>query len=217
MVSPILGRLKKDRRFRIKFFLFLSFLFNFFYASFLFVVSRIYNSRWFFVMFIYYALLSFLRMFIFFQIFYEKPRSQRIRVVRVCGYFLFLVNLAVSTMMLVLINTTPNLQYHEITVITLATYTFSALTFAIVGGVKYLKEKDYLYACVKSVSLISASVSLVTLTNTMLATFGDGDTSLRRIVLPLLSGVVAILIVVCAVVMIVKSEQALRKIKNEKE
>ena len=217
MVSPILGRLKKDAEFRIQLFLFLSFLFNFSYASFLFVVSRVYNSRWFFVMSIYYALLSLLRVFIFFHVVRAKKLRKRIRMIRACGYFLFLVNLAVSTMMFVLIYTAPHVKQHEITVITLATYTFSALTFAIVSGIKYVKKKNYAYTCVKVMSLISASVSLVTLTNTMLATFGDGDTSLRRIVLPLLSGVVAILIVVCAVVMIVKSEQALRKIKNEKE
>ncbi len=217
MRFTILKRVKKEAEFRIKFFLCLSFLFNFFYASFLFVISQIYTSRWFFVMSVYYALLSLLRVFIFLHVTREKSSVQRIGLMRTCGYFLFLINLAVSSMMFVLIYTDQRIVHHEITVITLATYTFSVLTFAVIGGVKSFKKKDYAYTCIKALSLISANVSLVTLTNTMLATFGTGNDSLRRVILPILSGVVALFIVVCAVAMIVKSEQALRKIKNEKE
>ena len=108
-------------------------------------------------------------------------------------------------------------KHHEITVITLATYTFSALTVAIWGSVKFIKKNNYLFSCVKLINLISASVSLVTLTNTMLATFGQDNALLRSIVLPILSGVVSLFIITTAILMIRKANLDLRVYKNAKE
>ena len=195
--------------------MFLSLLFNFGYAIFLFVVSQAYFSKWFFVMSIYYALLSIARIFMFFETTPKSSLRKKILIMRACGCFLLLLNLVVSVMVFLLIYTVPYAKYHEIIVITLAAYTFSALTLAIVSIVKHLKKNDYLYSCVKVINLISASVSMLTLTNTMLATFGDETTLLRNIILPILSGVVAIFIVVCAILMIRKANNDLKVLKNE--
>ena len=217
MLSDLLKKIRTNTQFRRKLFLLLSLISNFGYAIFLFVVSRIYFSKWFFVMSIYYALLSAARIFIFFELHSDGCLRKKIWIMRVCGYFLLILNLVVSTMVFLLIYAAPQTRYHEIVVITLATYTFSALTFAIINIVKSLKQNDYVYSCAKVISLISASVSLLTLTNTMLATFGDDNTLLRRIILPILSGVVAIFIIVCAVLMIKKANNDLKVLKNEQE
>ena len=217
MLRSFLKRIKIDAHFKVTLLLTISLICNLIYAVFMFVVSQIYKSKWFLVMSAYYAVLSMARGFIFLQIKWKKTPTQKLKTMRVCGGFLLLVNLVVSVMMFLLIYENRPVKHHEITVITLATYTFSVLTFAVISGVKSFKKKDYAYTCIKALSLISANVSLVTLTNTMLATFGAGNDSLRRVILPILSGFVALFIVVCAVAMIVKSEQALRKIKNEKE
>ena len=119
-------------------------------------------------------------------------------------------------MMFLLIYGNHFVKHHEITVITLATYTFISLTMAIIGGVKYLRKNDCVYSCAKMVTLISASISLVTLTNTMLATFG-GDASLRAVILPFLSGAVSIFIIIGAIFIICKTTITLRVLKNEQE
>ena len=217
MFSDLLKKLKSDTLFRTRLFLLLSLIFNFGYAIFLFVVSRIYFSKWFFVMSIYYALLSVARIFLFFEIQSNGFLRKKIWIMRVCGYFLLVLNLVVSTMVFLLIYTTPQATYHQIVVITQATYTFSALTIAIVNIVKSLKQNNHVYSCVKAISLISASVSMLTLTNTMLATFGGDNTLLRNIILPIFSGVVAIFIIVCAVFMIQKANNDLKVLKNEQE
>lgn len=216
MRTALLKRIKKDKDFRIKAFLCLSLIFNFAYASLLFVVSQIYSSRWFFVMSIYYAMLAIARICIFVQIKRGNLR-EKILIMRACGCFLFFLNFTVGVMMFILIYTPQNIRHHEITVITLATYTFSTLTIAIVGGIKYVKRRDYVYSCVKIISLISASVSLVTLTNTMLTTFGEDTLRLQKIILPILSGVVSIFILACATFMIAKSNFALRRLKYEEK
>jgi hypothetical protein len=136
---------------------------------------------------------------------------------RACGCFLLLINIVVSVMSFILIYKSKTTEYHEITVIALATYTFYSLSIAIISSVKQIKQNNYVYFCAKMISLISASVSLVPLTNTMLATFGDDTTQLRNIILPLLSGAVALFIITSAILMIRKANFDLRILKNEKK
>ncbi len=180
-------------------------------------MGRIYDSKWFLVISVYYGLLSLSRIFVFLQLSPKKSLVTKIKTMRVCGYFLLSINLVFSIMTFILIFGNQSAQYHEITVITLATYTFSSLTIAIVNCVKYLRKNDHLHSCAKLISLISASVSIVTLTNTMLFTFGPDEILLKNIILPLLSGFVAIFIIVCAILMIRKANLDLRILKNGKE
>ena len=210
----IFERIKTDTTFRIRLFLCLSFLFNIAYSIFLFAVSQIYSSKWFFVTSIYYGLLSVVRIFIYSQITLQKQLVSKIKAMRACGYFLLSINLVFSTMTFILINGNQYIQHHEIVVITLATYTFTSLTIAIINSIKYLRKNDYLHTCAKIISLISASVSIVTLTNIMLCTFGEDNLLLRSIILPILSGFVSIFIIVCALLMTSKANLDLRNLKN---
>ena len=216
MLSAIWKRIRKGTEGRVKLLLLITLISNLVYAIFLFVISKAYSSKWFFSMSVYYLLLSAVRSFIFFQLNPKKELRKKIMALRICACFLFLINIAVSCMMFALIYTTRVVRHHEITVITIAVYTFSAITVAIVCGVKGLKKNDHVYFSAKIVALISASVSMVTLTNTMLATFGEDDVRLRKIILPILSGVVALFIIACAVFMIIKSNKSLRMLKDEK-
>ena len=208
-------RIKKDRHFRITTFLFASFVVNVAYAEFLFIVSLLYSSKWFSAMSVYYALLSTARIFIFTKIDPKTPLRKKLSTIRWCGYFLLLINMAVSTIMFILLYRVPPVEHHEITVIALATYTFSTLTIAIVNGIRFAKQKAYVYFCAKIISLTAASVSLTTLTNTMLATFGAENALLRSIILPCLCGSVAIFIIGCAITMIYKATLAMRKLNHE--
>ena len=217
MFSDFFERIKIDTAFRIKLFLCLSFIFNILYSVFLFVVSQMYSSKWFFVTSIYYGLLSVVRIFVYLQISPQKQLVSKIKTMRACGCFLLSINLVFSTMMFILVCGNQYIKHHEIIVIALATYTFTSLTMAIINSIKYLSKNNYLHSCAKIISLISASVSIVTLTNIMLSTFGENNSLLRSIILPILSGFVSIFIIICAILMIRKANLDLRKLKNGKE
>ena len=217
MRSAFFNRIKTDAQYRIKLFLCLSFVWNILYTGYLLIVGFLYDSNWFLAMSVYYGLLSTTRIFCFMQTKPEKSLHAKVKTMRACGYFLLCINLAISGMMFILIYGNRQVKHHEITVITLAAYTFSALTVAIVNSVKYIKKRDYVFSCVKLISLVSASVSMVTLTNIMLSTFGENNALLRSIVLPSLSGAVSVLIIVCSILMIYKAQLALRNFKNEQE
>jgi len=213
----LLERIKNDTTYRIKLFLRASFIFNILYSAFLFTVGKIFSSKWFFVMSVYYGLLSIARIFTFLQIKGDKPLCSKIKAMRITGVFLLLINSVVSVMMLILIYTEPIIRHHEITVIAIAAYAFTSLSIAIVNCVKYIRKNDYLFSSVKIISLVSASVSMVTLTNTMLATWGQDEILLRIITLPLLSLAVSVFIIFSALTMIRKANKDLRMLENEEE
>ena len=200
-MKNLLMKIKKDMHFRVKLFLCLSLAFNFAYSIFLFVASRIYNSKWFLVISIYYALLFVIREVIFYQLI-KGNKANDVKTVRFCGVFLLVINLVVSAMHSILIFDKSAVSYHEIIVITLATYTFSTLTIAIISLVKRLKNKAIIYSSISAISLVSSAVSLSTLTNTMLATFGEDNLMLRSVILPILSLAVSLFIVALAIIMI---------------
>ena len=211
----LLERIKRDTNFRTKSFLFCSLVLNFSYALFLFLISRLYNSPWFFITAVYYAFLFLIRFFMFLQVNSKQPLQKKIKTMRTCGYFLFLINVAVSIMIYILIFAEKPVKHHEITVITIAVYVFSSFTVSIIGSIRYVKQKLHVYSCVKVISLISASVSMITLTDTMLITFGEGNIMLRQIILPILSFYVSVLIIVCAIIMITKANSNIRSLQNE--
>ena len=217
MSNRFFNRIKSDFHFRIKVFLRFSFIFNVGYAIFLLVVGKLISSNWFYVMALYNFLLFVARVFVFLQTSDKKTEKQKVKTMRFCGYFLFLINLAVSVMMFLLVNNSQGTRYHEIIVITIATYTFSSLSLAIINSVKHFKQNNHVYLCAKVISLISASVSMVTLTSTMLATWGKDNMALRNVILPILCGVVALFIISCAIFMIVKANLDLRTLDYEKE
>ena len=217
MRLPLLARIRSNPRLKVELFLRIAIVFNLAYSVFLFVVSAVYGSKWFLTMSIYYGLLFLMRVFILTCIKKRKQLRGKIMVMRACGYFLLAINLVVSTMTFILIYGNRYVIHREITVITLATYTFISLTVAIVSTIKHLPKSDYIFFCAKMVGLICASVSLTILTSTMLSTFGGNNEALNRVILTTLSGFVSIFIIACAIYMICKSHLDLRTIDNEKE
>lgn len=217
MFHSFLKRTTRDDSFRIKLFLVLSFISNIVYTCFLFIVSKRTDSKWFFALSIYYALFSLSRIFLFTQMRPEQTHRAKILTMLTCGCFLLLINLAVSAMTFILLFGNPQVKHHEITVIALATYTFSALTVAIIGCVKYLKRNDYVFSCAKVFSLVSSSVSLLPLTNTMLITFGGCNTRLLNTLFPILCVAVACFISICAVYMIYRAYLNWKVINHEEK
>lgn len=61
-----------------------------------------------------------------------------------------------------------------------ATYSFYLIISAVVGIIKYRKNKSPTLKVVKSVNLITASVSLLMLQTTMLTTFGEDGLEVSR-------------------------------------
>ena len=148
----------------------------------------------------------------------EKMREELIRY-RLCGWIFLAMNLTLSLMVFFMVYWNRTFQHHEITTISLAAYTFTAFTMAIINIVKYRKYRSPVYSASKAISLAAACVSMLTLESTMLTTFGDGtmDLTSRRIMLGATGGVISIFIIVMAVYMIVQSSEKLKELRTAED
>lgn len=145
----------------------------------------------------------------------ERQREELIKY-RSCGVLFLIMNLTLSVMIFFMVYWNRSFKHHEITTIAMAAYTFTTMTVSIINVVKYRKFGSPVYSASKAISLAASCVSLLTLSATMLTTFGDGKMTLtaRRIMLGSSGGAVSVFIVAMAVYMIIHSSKKLKELKN---
>lgn len=210
---------KNSPRLRVNFSLLSAFAWNLAYGIFQLGLAIYHRSSWFYSLAGYYILLGVTRLFLARHTtrykHNERLKEELLRY-RSCGVFFLLLNIAISVMMFYMIFRNKNFHHSEITTIAIATYTFFTFTKAIVNVVRYRKYQSPVFSATKAISLGGACVSMLTLENTMLATFGkETMTDFTRKIFLTLSGVaVSIFIITMSNYMIVNST---KKLKNLKE
>ena len=215
-------RWNEDTRLRVNVSLYGSFFWNAAYAVFQLGLGFWHRSFWFFSLAGYYICLALMRFYLSRHTRKYAPGEkmfEELKNYRTCGIVFLLMNLVLSLMVFFMVYWNRTFIHHEITTIAMAAYTFTALTMAIINIVKYRKYKSPVYSATKAISLAAACVSLLTLTSTMLTTFGDGTTDglMRKIMLGATGAVVCLFIIVMAIYMIVQSSKKMKVLSAEKE
>ena len=212
----------KDTRLRVNVSLYGSLIWNVAYALLQLGMGFWHHTFWFYSLAGYYIALAVMRFFLVRYTSRHKPgermREELVRY-RACGIVFLLMNIALTLIIFFMVYWNRTFEHHEITTITLAAYTFTSLTMAIVNVVKYRKYKSPVYSASKAISLAAACVSMLTLESTMLTTFGDGtmDMTTRRIMLGATGGVISVFIIVMAIYMIVQSNKKINQLKTAEE
>ncbi len=209
----------EDVRLRTNITLCCSLIWNTAYAIFQLCLGIVHSTFWFYSLAGYYICLALMRLYIASHTRRytagEKMREELMKF-RTCGWIFLVMNLALSLMIFFMVYWNRTFIHHEITTIAMAAYTFTTFTIAIINIVKYRRYKSPVLSAAKAISLASASVSMITLTATMLTTFGEGDGLLfRRIILSCVGGAVSIFIITMAIYMIVLGTRKIRKLKTE--
>ncbi len=205
-----------DVRLRVNISLYLSFLWNVAYALFHLCLGLYHASFWYDSLAAYYAFLAVMRFYLSGYTRKHEPgesiRDELIRY-RTCGLVLLCMNSALSLIIFFMIYWNRTFHHHEITTIAIAAYTFASLTVAIVNIVRYRKYQSPVLSASKTISLAAASVSMITLTATMLTTFGEGehDALFRKIMLGALGAAVSALIIAMAIYMIRRANKEIKK------
>jgi hypothetical protein len=134
---------------------------------------------------------------------------------RACGWVFLVMNLALTLIIFFMVCFNRTFEHHMITAITMAAYTFTALTAAIINVIKYRKYNSPVFSASKIISLAAAIVSMLTLESTMLTTFGDAATSVNtaKWMLGATGGTVCVMIVSTAVYMIAVSTNQLKQLR----
>lgn len=208
----------ENTRLRVNVNLLWSVLWNTAYGLFQLVLGIYHRSWWYYSLAGYYGSLAIMRFFLVRHSTRHQPgekmRDELLRY-RICGWVFLLTNLALTGMIAYLVFENRTVRHHEITTIAMAAFSFTAFTVAIVNVFRYRKYGSPVYSASKAISLASASVSMLTLENTMLQTFrGELGENERKIFLGLSGGVLALFILAMAVYMIGSSNRKLKELEK---
>ena len=208
-----------DTRLRVNVSLYGSFFWNIAYALFQLWLGFFHHTFWFYSLGAYYICLALMRFFLVLHTRKHKPgerMKEELIKYRACGIVFLVMNLALTLIIFFMVYWNRTFQHHEITTITLAAYTFTSLTMAIMNVIKYRKYNSPVFSASKAISLAAACVSMLTLESTMLTTFSDGTMTPMesKIMLGCTGGVISLFIVTMAIYMIVQSSKKLKELNN---
>mgnify|MGYP003290500882 CR=1 FL=1 len=209
---------KEDVNLRINISLYASLVLNISYSVFQLCLGLYHNSFWFYSMAVYYILLSLVR---FYLVNYTKQYKPGDKVLleykkyNFCGWIMLLMNTAVTVIIFFIIHFDRTFYHHQITTITLAAYTFLTFSLSIYNFIKYRKYNSPVYSAAKTINLICACVSMMTLTTTMLTTFGNNDVlKFKKVLLGIVGGLVSVFILATSIQIIVYTKKKIKEIKS---
>lgn len=202
---------RSDVRLRVKISLYGTLAFNTAYALLQLGTGVYHGSAWFFAFALYYIALAMMRFFLLkHTLSYDtgEHMEYEMRKYRLCGIFLFVLNTALAVMIAYMVWNNKEVMHHEITMIAMATYTFTAFVLAVVNMINYRKFNSPVYSAAKMISLISACVSMLTLENAMLTTFGTAEEEgYRQLMMRRTGAVVSVFVIGVAIYMIISSSR----------
>ena len=209
-------RLTNDVHLRMNIILISTLIINIAYALLQLAMGIYHKSFWFYSMSVYYILLALIRLYL--SNYTRKYKVQEnlkieLKKYRFSGYILLLMNLTITVILFFIIYWNRTFYHNEITTIALAAYTFLTFTMAIINFIKYRKYNSPVYSAAKSITLVAACVSMITLTTTMLTTFGSDDLiEFKQIILLCVGIVVALFINTLAIQIIVSTTKKLKEL-----
>lgn len=216
--NPLGNRYMTDRVFRTNISLTVSLTISMLYACVNAWFWYFFQSYWFMVLAVYYVIMAVMR-----YLLVRYVRIQRIgtsllgewKRSRVCAYILLLINLSLSSAVLMILYQSKGYDYPGIMIYVMALYTFYAAIHAIVDIVKYRKLGSPVMSTAKIVSLSGALVSMLNLETAMFAQFGaDMAPENQRIFIILTGAGVSITVVTLSVILIINANKEIRRIKN---
>ena len=217
---PLGSRYLTDRVFRAKISLYLSLCINLLYVALQGVQWYLFRSWWFVVLAGYYIILSAMR---FLLVGYVRSNEIGSSVLaewkrsRVCAYILLLVNISLSSAVLMILYQDRGYDYDGILIYVIALYTFYSTINAIVKMVKYRKLGSPVVSTTKVISLSAALVSMLNLETAMFSQFGaDMPQADQRLMIILTGAGVSVTVVTLSVVLIVTATKEIRRNENGK-
>ena len=213
-------RWRADTRLRVNTSLYGSLAWNTLYGIFQLWLGIQHRTFWFTSLGTYYICLAVMRFFLLRHTRKyapgERKRSELLKY-RACGWVFLVMNLALTLIVFFMLYWNRTFSHHMITAIAMAAYTFTAFTLAIINVVRYRKYNSPVFSASKVISFVSACVSMLTLTSTLLTTFNDGtmDVLTQKLMLGGVGFAVSGGVVVMAIFMIAQSTKKLKQIKAE--
>lgn len=203
-----------DHRFRVEVSLWFGFAVNLLYIAMKLLSGLYYRSVWFIALAVYYALLACMRLMLARPLNAQDETAEPRRC-RLCGVTLLLMNQALAGVVALIVRQNRSFAYPGVLIYGMAAYAFYAVIAATVHLVKARSEKSLILSAAKTISLVAALVSLLSLETALLERFGANDAPMfRRVMTGATGGAVCTFVIFAAVMMIVRANRDLRRIQT---
>ena len=189
----------------------LSFIVNSLYALGNFALGIWSKSYWFLTMGAYNLILAIMRDSVVLSNKKNEKNISEIFIQRFIGVMIILLGCILCGSVYLSINFDVAHKFHEIIMITIATYTFTKITLAIINYVKRSKFNSHIISTIRCIALCDATASLYSLQKSMLVSFEGMTVNDIRLMNILTGASVVIIVVVLGVLLIKKSK---KEIKN---
>lgn len=193
---------------------------NILYALFHLITGVIYESVWNGAIAVYYVVLSLIRsglvrkdrvrMHITDD---DQRRIYELKSCHFCGCLLFLLNIAVTILVVQMIWQNQYYDYPGVMVYAHAAYAFYSFTMAVISMMKHRKLEHPIFAAAKVVSMSCALMSILALQTALLMQFGSGQDSFTQIMNAITGAVVCFNVFAMAVWLVHKTRKELRLLK----
>ncbi len=204
--------------FKVHVSLYLSLGINLLYAGMNLFFGVRYRSVWFGTLAVYYSMLAIMRFLLLRHVNRNEIGSDlraELRRYRLCGIILMLLNIALSGVVILVVQQNEGFAYAGYLIYVIALYAFYNIISAVRDVIKYRKYQSPVMSASKAIKLAAALVSMLSLETAMLAQFDAGtDPLARQAMTAMTGGGVCVFILVMAAVMIVVSTRRLKAIHH---
>ena len=216
---PWLHRYMTDDHVRMHVSLYLSLGLNMLYAVMKLIMGAYYRSAWFGTLGVYYALLTAMRFMLLGHVRRNVPSralASELKHFRLCGAVLIPMTIALTGVVILVIDRNEGFQYAGYLIYVAAMYAFYKVISAVVNLVKYRRYNSPVMSATKAVSLASALVSVFALETAMLSQFGqERDPLFRRIMTTATGAGICAFILSMAAVMIIHATRRLKMLQAD--
>ena len=215
--NKLANRYLTDAAFKTHVNLYRSLAINLLYVAVNAISAVVFNTHWFALFAVYYAILAVMRFLLIRYVSKNKIGASRLgelQRARLCAYILLTVNLALSGAVLMMVYFHRGFDYQGILIYVMALYTFYTTTTAIMDMVKYRRYGSPIMSMSKVIKMAAALVSMLSLETAMFSQFG-GEMSIenQRIMIMATGAGIAIIVVSMAIYMIVRTTKEIRSLK----
>ncbi len=183
------------------------------------VSAILYNTHWFAIFAVYYAIMAIMRFLLVRYVGKNQigtSRFEELKCSRLCAYILMTVNLALSGAVLMMVYYNRGFEYQGFLIYVMAMYTFYITAMAIKDMVKYRKYQSPVMSMSKIIQMAAALFSMLFLETAMFSQFGaDTSLELQRNMIMATGAGISVIVVSMAVYMIVRSTQEIKKNKMD--
>ncbi len=171
--TKLTGRLIEDKHYRVITKAVCSMIFNIIFAFYNGILGVLSSSLIFAASAVYYLLLSSMR---FSAVLLDRKHKMQNDglIAGIVGVMLIILSIIFHIMVFISTKNNTATPHGTITMITIATFTFTKITAAAITAVKHRNEKSTLYKTVNAIRYSEVAVSLLTMQQSMLVSFSDG-------------------------------------------